>query len=201
MDLKVTDLIFRQNNLVPKDKCKYFIDIFEKYIQNTVMEHSVKYIEGKDLFRKQDNHKVLNLSKNYENKEIKEAADLAAFYISIMVLNYTNFLKIKISKAITDFNINLTSNIRILKYSKGEQILDHLDVDPNIRASCTMNLNEEYNGGEFSFFSGKHFETFKTGDAMIFPAEPIWIHGTKPIISGKRYAINCFLKSNLKINI
>jgi predicted 2-oxoglutarate/Fe(II)-dependent dioxygenase YbiX len=70
-----------------------------------------------------------------------------------------------------------------------------LDVDPNIRASCTLNLNEEYEGGELIFFSGKHIETFKTGDAMIFPAEPIWIHGTKPVLSGTRYAINCFLKS------
>ena len=28
MNLKIRELIFRQNNLVPKDKCKYFIDIF-----------------------------------------------------------------------------------------------------------------------------------------------------------------------------
>jgi hypothetical protein len=90
----------------------------------------------------------------------------------------------------------MTSNIRILKYSAGEQIIDHVDVSPVNRASCTLNLNEEYTGGEFTFFSGKHIETFKTGDAMIFPAEPIWIHGTKPILSGTRYSINCFLKSS-----
>jgi hypothetical protein len=195
MDLKIKELIFRQNSFIPKDKCKYFIDVFEKYTENTVMEDSVKYIEGKDIFRIKDNYKVLNLSENYENKEIKKAADLAAFYISIMVLNYTNFLKTKISKAVTDMYINKTSSIRILKYSIGEEIIDHLDVSPFIRASCTLNLNEGYTGGEFTFFSGKHFETFKTGDAMIFPAEPIWIHGTKPIINGERYSINCFLKS------
>jgi hypothetical protein len=195
MNLKITDLIFRQNNLIPKDKCKYFIDIFEKNINNSVKENSLKYIEGTDIFRKQDNFKCLNLSKLYEIDDIKEAADLAVFYISLMVLNYTNFLKINISKAITDRFICKTSNIRILKYSKGEQIIDHLDIDSSIRSSCTLNLNDDYTGGEFTFFSGKHVETFRTGDAMIFPAEPIWIHGTKPILSGSRYAINCFLKS------
>jgi adenosine deaminase len=194
MDLKIKDLIYRQNSLVPKDKCKYFIDIFERSINKSATENSLKYIEGKNLFRHEDNHKILNLSSNYENKEIKEAADLAAFYISIMVLNYINYLKIKISKAVTDYWISKTSHIRILKYSTGEQILDHLDLGLLNRASCTLNLNEEYTGGEFSFFSGKHLETFKTGDAMIFPAEPIWIHGTKPIKSGTRYALNCFLK-------
>jgi phage-related tail protein len=61
-----------------------------------------------------------------------------------MVLNYTNFLKINISKAITDKFICKTSNIRILKYSKGEQILDHLDIDLFNRGSCTLNLNEDY---------------------------------------------------------
>ena len=198
MNLKITDLIHRQNRLIPEDKCKYFIDIFEKYVDYTFEENSIKFIEGNNPFRKKDNYKVLNLSKNYENKEIKKAADLAIFYISIMVLNYINFLKIKISKAITDYWINSTSNVRILKYSKGEQIIDHLDVDPYIRASCTLNLNEEYTGGEFIFFSDKHIETFKTGDAIIFPAEPIWIHGTKPIINGERYSINCFLKSDLR---
>jgi len=28
---------------------------------------------------------------------------------------------------------------------------------------------------------------------MLFPAEPIWIHGTEPITKGIRYSINCFL--------
>ena len=36
-------------------------------------------------------------------------------------------------------------------------------------------------------------ETLKTGEAMIFPAEPIWIHGTEPVTEGSRYSINCFL--------
>ena len=198
MDLKIKDLIYRQNNLVPKDKCKYFVDTFEKYKDKSDFESSLKYTEeAKKNERERDNFKCLNLSDFYKTDiEIKKAADLASFYISLMILNYTNFLKVNISKFITDRYINKTSNIRILKYSVGEQIIDHLDVNSNTRASCTLNLNEEYTGGEFTFFSGKHIETFKTGDAMIFPAEPIWIHGTKPILSGTRYSINCFLKSS-----
>jgi hypothetical protein len=195
MNLKIKDLIYRQNNFVPKDKCEYFINIFKKYKDKATFESSLKYLEEEKHYQKVDNFKCLNLSKLYEIDDIKEATDLAVFYISLMVLNYTNFLKINISKAITDRFICNTSNIRILKYSEGEQIVDHLDMDHSTRASCTLNLNENYEGGEFTFFSGKHIETFKTGDSMIFPAEPIWIHGTKPILSGTRYAINCFLKS------
>lgn len=52
MNLKITDLIYTQSNLIPKDKCNYFIDIFEKNINKSVIEDSLKYIEGKDVFRK-----------------------------------------------------------------------------------------------------------------------------------------------------
>jgi hypothetical protein len=198
MNLKIKDLIYRQNNFVPKNKCEYFIKVFEKHKDKCDFEHSIKFNEEHNNKKIIDNYECLNLSKFYEIDEIKEAANLAAFYISIILLNYINYLKINISKFITDKFINNTSNIRILKYSKGSQIIDHLDVEPTIRASCTLNLNEEYTGGEFTFFSGKHIETFKTGDAMIFPAEPIWIHGTKPVLSGERYAINCFLNSKIR---
>ena len=47
MDLKIKDLIYRQNNLVPKDKCKYFIDVFEKYKDKSNFEHSLKCLSLK----------------------------------------------------------------------------------------------------------------------------------------------------------
>ena len=96
--------------------------------------------------------------------------------------------------------IDVFFKFRILKYEKGQSIKDHSDVGGNIRASCTLNLNEDYEGGEFIFFEGQIKEVFKTGDAMLFPAEPIWIHGTEPITKGIRYSINCFLQEWIKKN-
>ena len=113
-----------------------------------------------------------------------------------MIANYVLYIKSKkISPTFSDFLINSSQNIRILKYKKGQSIKDHTDVDAKIRASCTLNLNEDYEGGEFRFFDGQIKEVFKTGDAMLFPAEPIWIHGTEPVTKGTRYSINCFLHS------
>ena len=87
-----------------------------------------------------------------------------------------------------------TDNIRIIKYEVGQSIKDHTDVDSNIRGSLTINLNDDYEGGEFRFFGGKVKLNLNAGEAMLFPAEPIWIHGTEPVTKGARYAINCFLK-------
>jgi len=112
-----------------------------------------------------------------------------------MITNYSFYMQREICPT---FDMNFMSNsfnVRILKYEKGQYIKDHSDVGGSIRASCTLNLNQDYEGGEFRFFNGQEKISFKTGDAMLFPAEPIWIHGTEPVTKGVRYSINCFLHS------
>ena len=190
---KISDLKYRINGLVPEETCQKIIDIFEKYPEFHLKEESYKY---KAQTKEEDNFVCLNLSRiKNPNEEIKYALNEAKKYIAIMIANYVLYIKTK--KICPDFNdilIKSSHNIRILKYEKGQFIEDHTDVglDYN-RASCSLNLNEDYEGGEFRFFDGKIKEVFKTGDAMIFPAEPIWIHGTEPITKGTRYSINCFL--------
>ena len=190
---RILDLKYRINGLVPKNTCKNLINIFEKYPELSLTEGSYKYKTKK---HEEDNFKCLDLSKiQNPNKDILYALTTAKQYIHIMTINYVGYIKSKkISPTFSDHLINVSENIRILRYEKGQFIEDHTDVglDYN-RASCSLNLNEDYEGGEFRFFDGKIKEVFKTGDAMIFPAEPIWIHGTEPITKGTRYSVNCFL--------
>jgi len=191
---KISDLKYRINNLVPKNTCQKIIEVFEKYPELNSTESSYKFKTKK---REVDNFRCLNLSQiTNPNNDIIYALNESKKYISIMITNYVLYIKSKkISPDFNDCLIKSTDNIRILKYNVGQCIKDHTDVDPTIRASCTLNLNESYEGGEFRFFNGQIKEIFTTGDAMIFPAEPIWIHGTEPITKGVRYSINCFLKS------
>ena len=191
---KISDLKYRINSLVPKDVCQKIIDVFEKYPELNTTESSYKYKTNKNEV---DNFKCLNLSRiQNPNEDILYALNEAKKYISIMIANYVLHIKSKkISPTFSDKLISSSSNIRILKYDVDQSIKDHTDVGGTIRASCTLNLNENYEGGEFTFFDGQIKEVFKTGDAMLFPAEPIWIHGTEPITKGTRYSINCFLYS------
>jgi|DEB0MinimDraft_4_1074332.scaffolds.fasta_scaffold22100_3 hypothetical protein len=191
---KISDLKYRINGLVPKDVCQRIINIFEKYPELNVQEKSYKFKTDK---HEMDNFTCLNLSRiNNPNEDISWALETASRFINIMVTNYVLHIKSKgISPTFNNHLINSSQNIRILRYKEGQCIKDHCDVDWRTRASCTLNLNEGYKGGEFRFFDGQIKETYKTGDAMIFPAEPIWIHGTEPIAKGTRYSINCFLHS------
>ena len=190
-DFKIKDLKFHIDGLVPKNICDLFINLFEKHKDKTLKESSYKYNEKKNV---QDNFTCLNLTElSAVDNNFTEPLNVAKKYLFIMIKNYTIYLQNNVSSNFDDKLISNSSNIRILKYDVGQHIKDHSDVDGTIRASCTLNLNENYEGGEFRFFNGRIKESFKTGDAMIFPAEPIWIHGTEPITKGARYCINCFL--------
>jgi len=193
-DHKISDLKYRINGLVPLDVCQKIIDILEKYPEFCFTEGSYKFKTNK---HEMDNFTCLNLSTiNNPNEDILYALNNARIYIATMIANYVLHIKSKkISPTFSDKLISSSSNIRILKYDVGQCIKDHSDVEGTIRASCTLNLNEDYEGGEFRFFDGQIKECFKTGDGMLFPAEPIWIHGTEPITKGTRYSINCFLQS------
>lgn len=189
---KISDLKYRMNGLVPKNVCHKLVETFEKYSMIAGPEASYKFKYKK---AKIDNFRCLNLSTIVNpNDDIKEALNISKMYISIIITNYILHIKKNISPTFNDYFFNKTNNIRIIRYRKGECIEDHSDVGENIRASCTLNLNEDYEGGEFRFFNGLIKESFKTGDAMLFPAEPIWIHGTEPVTKGTRYSINCFLQ-------
>jgi len=190
-DVKITDLKFHIDKLVPKDVCKYFINFYENNSRYSLPESSYKYKTKKI---EEDNFKCINLtSSSFEDTKFKKPLELAKRYINITITNYVLHIQKNICPTFDTNLISKSDNICILKYEKGQCIKDHCDVGGSIRASCTLNLNEDYEGGEFRFFDGKIKHSFKTGDAMLFPAEPIWIHGTEPITKGTRYSINCFL--------
>ena len=169
---KIIDLKYRINKLVPKTTCERLINIFEKYVSEPIYgtENSYKFKEDEII---RDNYMALQLSKvTNPTKDITWALETAKNYINIMVINYVNHIKqTKICPTFTNFAMHSTHNVRILKYQKGR---------------------------EFKFFNGLVKEEFKTGDSIIFPGEPIWIHGTEPITEGTRYSINCFLHDGRK---
>tara|TARA_R100001591_G_scaffold56667_1_gene66286 strand:- start:49 stop:648 length:600 start_codon:yes stop_codon:yes gene_type:complete len=189
---RIIDLKYHINGLVPANVCNSFIEFFEQNKSKAQKEKSYKYKEEKRIV---DNFTCLNLTlESLTDSTFKQPLNVAKKYISIMVQNYVLYMQNKICPTFNSLLICNSHNIRILKYEKGQFIKDHCDVGRNEeRASCTLNLNEDYEGGEFRFFDGKIKHSFKTGDAMIFPTEPIWIHGTEPITRGTRYSINCFL--------
>jgi len=196
--INLKDLVFTQNNLISKQYCKYFIDFFENNKDKLEQENSLTYNDNKDTKNSLNKCMVLNLSKYQKQQKFKKPLSFALHYTDIIIKNYVNYLKVNISKNIPSHFMKFTDNVRIIKYEEGGYIDDHLDIDNflsrDVRASCTLNLNDNYEGGSFNFFEKKYQLKLKEGQGLIFPADQYWIHGTSPVIKGNRYSINCFIK-------
>jgi len=79
----------------------------------------------------------------------------------------------------------------LLEYSEGcfyTQHTDHFDSNPR-SISCSLNLNDDYTGGEFTFFDDELSYTLGKGDVIMFPSNFMYPHAIKPILTGTRYSI------------
>jgi|TARA_R100000482_G_C5107709_1_gene138859 hypothetical protein len=192
---KISDLLYKIDGLVPQTDCSYLINTFEKYSNLSKSEKGYKH---KSDSHERDTYKSLNLcSIDNSNEDTAKALEICKKWLSVTIANYVAYIRgKKISPDFRSVNICSSDNIRILKYMAGQNVGDHTDVGDTIRASCTLNLNEGYEGGDLRFFDGQIKHSLKRGDAIMFPAEPIWVHGTEPIQKGIRYAVNCFLSNN-----
>jgi hypothetical protein len=73
---------------------------------------------------------------------------------------------------------------------KGEykEHIDHFDLHPRV-LSCSFILNDDYDGGDFSFFNGEHIIPKKTGAANVFPSNFCFPHAIIPVSNGNRHVI------------
>ena len=73
---------------------------------------------------------------------------------------------------------------------KGEykEHVDHYDLSPRV-LSCSIILNDNYTGGDFSFFEGEYVVPKKTGSVVAFPSNFCFPHSITPVTNGDRHAI------------
>jgi len=66
--------------------------------------------------------------------------------------------------------------------------VDHFDLQPRI-LSCSIILNDDYEGGDFSFFEGQYVVKKQAGSAIVFPSNFCYPHAVTPVSKGDRHAI------------
>jgi hypothetical protein len=190
MNIKLSDLILRKDNLLSKEECRFLIEEYERIssTSDTVKEHCLDANSGIDTY---------STFSRVTPEFGTEAQDLCHQKTEEMINEYLNYLE-----GFKSFHHELKSVLkfshmyRILKYSVGEKIHPHTDYAPNIHGSCTFNLNEGYKGGDLCFWNGKHRVSMKEGSACIWPADLFWVHEVLPINSGVRYSMNSFLQAH-----
>lgn len=125
------------------------------------------------------------LEKNYEVR--KEIDELIHKSVSKVISKYIEIHK--------DFSIDIDTGYNLLKYDEGEFYIEHIDSFKNQQRSlsCSLQLNDNYAGGEFAFFGKDVIIKSKKGSAIVFPSNFMYPHEIMPVIQGTRYSIITWL--------
>jgi len=83
----------------------------------------------------------------------------------------------------------------LLRYGTGTECREHVDSYPDRprTLSCSINLNNDYEGGEFTFFDGALRYRVPAGSAIVFPSNFQYPHAVAPITQGTRYSVITWL--------
>jgi predicted 2-oxoglutarate/Fe(II)-dependent dioxygenase YbiX len=87
--------------------------------------------------------------------------------------------------------VQLDTGYNLLRYKTGEFYKEHTDSfthEPRV-VSCSIALNDEYEGGEFAFFGSEVKIRADKGSAIMFPSNFMYPHQILPVTSGVRYSI------------
>jgi len=79
----------------------------------------------------------------------------------------------------------------ILRYTEGQFYTEHTDsfkIRPRA-VSCSIALNDDYEGGEWAFFNKKLNYKIAKGSAILFPSNFMYPHEIMPVTKGTRYSI------------
>jgi predicted 2-oxoglutarate/Fe(II)-dependent dioxygenase YbiX len=79
----------------------------------------------------------------------------------------------------------------LLKYETQQFYTEHTDsfLEMPRVLSCSIVLNDDYEGGEFAFFGRELTYKIPKGSAILFPSNFMYPHEIMPVTSGTRYSI------------
>ncbi len=117
----------------------------------------------------------------------------SAFSIVIQQYQDRNF---KLHNGKNFLMMERSTGFRLLKYATGQSMWLHADRYPLPSGkyewpvlTCTINLNDDYEGGELVLLNGEITVNPAPGNAAMFPANFMFPHEVKEVTRGTRYAI------------
>jgi len=120
----------------------------------------------------------------HKNSELRSQLDQAVFKSA--------------SSAITAYNmrfplaqISNDTGYEILRYETGQFYTEHVDsfTQQPRAVSCSWILNDDYEGGEFSFFNDQIRYKLPKGSCIMFPSTFMYPHQIMPVTQGTRLSI------------
>ena len=185
--INLKDLIYFKKKALTDEECGIIIQEYHDNPEDPVYEHCPHSMDGVNTW---------STFTRQNPRQDQPAFSLIHNTIEKMVQEYHTYTdQFNAFHALRRLSMLHPHMYRIMRYDQGAWIHPHVDHDPGVYGSCTINLNDDYTGGKFAFWHGQHHVELEKGDAMIWPADFYWVHEVEEIESGTRYSVNCFLRN------
>jgi len=179
---KITDFIEVYENIIPHSLCDRIIKEFgndEKLQLAAVGAAAIQNPEIRNVFTLLISDPVVfELNKNAQSLDTQ----LHECMINAMQ---------KYRKKHPTVHINSDTGYNFLRYNEGNFYKYHCDsfTEQPRAVSCSIALNDDYEGGDFSFFGKELTYKLKKGSVLMFPSTYMYPHEVLTVTKGTRYSI------------
>jgi hypothetical protein len=179
---KITDFIEVYEDIVPHSLCDRIIEEFgndEKLHLAPIGAHGIENTQIRNVFTLFiSDPKIFELNKNAQSLDTQ---------IHECMINAAQ----KYRKKHPTVHINSDTGYSFLKYNEGNFYKYHCDsfTERPRSVSCSIALNDDYEGGDFSFFGNELTYKLKKGSVLMFPSTYMYPHEILTVTKGTRYSI------------
>ena len=187
--MKLEDFIHVEKNAISDEFCKQIIEEYDDsddWKPGTINDYEInEYRKCEVVYLSQDETLERNLN-------TRKKIDERLFNI------ITDHLKKYLEKydSVGYVQIKEDTGYMLLRYKTGDYVKKHVDTssEQHRTLSCSLILNDDYDGGEMSFLDGEVKPDLKKGDLLVFPSSFTYPHEVLPVKSGIRYSIITWIR-------
>lgn len=201
--MKVIDTVKRFDSLIPSGWCNLVTDFIDNRNTKNLStaggdEKNIRNVKGLSFVPR--NYSLRNCSKENLIKLIPPCI------FSLQIIKLLEVPLLNYSMMFPGCNVSKILQIDFLKYQEGGKYERHSDRGNECSGSMDrymsviINLNSNYEGGEFIFFDPTtkkekiiREEKLTEGSVLMFPSNFLFPHSVKPITKGTRYSLVCWL--------
>lgn len=172
---KLEDYIVIIKQIVPHSLCDSIIKEYE----NCSQWNKATTRKGESSHRKCS---VIPMS--MQDDDYRRKLDFDIFNCTVKCINVYN-------KKFNYSMIDEDTGYDLLRYQEGDFYKEHVDsfiTEPRL-ISCSLALNDNFQGGEFGFFNNTLKYSLSKGDAIMFPSNFMYPHEVNIVTKGTRYSI------------
>ena len=187
----------------PNNTLEQYIHIFEDIVSEELCDKIIKEYASVDEWRDTSigsegsiNKSIRNCKQIYISSEnvLEKNFQLRKEIDNKIHQSVHNIIE-KYVKIHKDFSVDIDTGYNLLRYNEGDFYIEHTDSfkEQQRSLSCSLQLNDNYVGGEFALFGREIMIRSKKGSAIVFPSNFMYPHEIMPVLEGTRYSIITWL--------